>query len=99
MTQSEPVLITSIYHPKPGSERNFVKLWSEGIGNLAYEMGADTVGVYHNEDSDEYLASIHWPSEKLAKKFLSSSEFQEVTRELNSLCFIASSKEHFELLH
>ncbi len=98
MNESDPVLTTSIYHPKAGSEKNFIQFWTERIGNLAYEMGADTVGIYHNEDTDEYLASVHWPSEKFAKNFLKSGEFREATHELNTFCLIPSIKEHFEIL-
>jgi len=96
---SEPVLTTSIYRPKTGSEKGFVKLWSSRVGNLAYDMGADTVGIFHNEETDEYLASIHWSSESAAKKFLHSPEFREALQELAIFCPISSSGEHFELLH
>ena|SRR3990167_3215026 len=99
MSRSEPVLITSVYRPKSGSEANFIKIWTSHIGNLAYDMGADSVGIFHNEDTDEYLASIHWPSEGSAKKFLNSPEFKEASQELSTFCSLPSIKDHFELFY
>lgn len=98
MDHSDPVLATTIYHPKAGSEQEFVKLWTERIGSLAYDMGADTAHIYHNEDTDEYLASVHWSSKRLVDNFLQSGEFLEASKDLNTFCLIPSTKDHFEIL-
>ncbi len=98
MNTSEPVLSTTIYHPKTGSESSFLKKWNSGLAKIAYSMGADDAHIYHNEVTDEFLASIHWPSKELATNFLNSREFQECTRILNTYCIIPSTKEHFEIL-
>jgi heme-degrading monooxygenase HmoA len=98
MNTSESVLSTTIYHPKPGSESSFLKKWNSKLAKAAYSMGADDAHIYHNEESDEFLASIHWPSKELATNFLHSREFQECTSILNTYCIIPSTKEHFEIL-
>ncbi len=98
MEESGSVLATTIYHPTGGLEDEFLKIWSNQIATLAYTMNADAAHIYHNENTDEFLASIHWPSKKFANQFLESTEFQEATRKLNAFCLVPSNKEHFEIL-
>ena len=98
MDESTPVLTTTIYHPSSGLELEFLKIWNNHFAPLAYSMGADDAHIYHNEVSDEFLASIHWPTRSHASIFLESAEFQEATRELNVFALVPSSKEHFEIL-
>ena len=61
-------------------------------------MGSDDVHIYHNEVTDEFLASIHWSSRTLASIFLESMEFRDVVTVINVYCLIPSSKESFEIL-
>ena len=98
MEESDPVLTTTIYHPKEGLETEFLKIWNHKIALLAYSLGADDAHIYHNETTDEFLASIHWRSKSLAIQFLNSFEFEEATRELNIFALVPSTKEHFEIL-
>lgn len=98
MEESSPVLATTIYHPIEGLEVEFLKVWNNKIAKLAYSMNADNAHIYHNENTDEFLASIHWPSKKLATTFLESTKFQQATKELNVYCLVPSTKEHFEIL-
>ena len=93
-----PVLMTTIYHPSAGLEEEFLKIWNNRIAKLAYSMNADDAHIYHNETTDEFLASIHWPSKHHAATFLDSIDFKEGTRELNVFALIPSAKEHFEIL-
>jgi heme-degrading monooxygenase HmoA len=95
---SAPVLMTTIYHPSAGLEKEFLKIWDMRIARLAYSMSADDAHIYHNEVTDEFLASFHWPSKGAAIAFLNSDKFQEGTQELNLFTLIPSTKEHFEIL-
>ncbi len=93
-----PVLATTIYHPKGGQETEFVKIWTNKVARLAYYMGSDDVHIYHNENTREFVATIHWPSKTLASIFLESLEFTEATKAVNAACLIPSSKQSFEIL-
>ena len=98
MKHRESVLISTIYHPKPGMEDKFVFVWNRGLCNLAYEMGAHMAGLYHNEEYEEFLSASYWPSRKVAEAFLDSPKLKKITEELNKLCLVPASREMFDIL-
>jgi len=93
------VLVTGIYHTKPGYENQFVKLWNDKIGKLAVIMGATSVGIYHNKETEEFFSSTHWPNQDLAEQFLNSSAFKKASQATNQLCLVPVSRKMFEILH
>lgn len=98
MKHKDTVLVTTIYHPFPGMEEQFVAMWNKKLKPLAYHMGANLSGLYHNEESDEYLSTSHWPSKDLAEKFLLSNELRKVTDEINRFCLVPATREMFDVL-
>ena len=98
MKHKDAVLITTIYHPKPGYEDQFVKIWNDKVAALAYKMGATMVGIYHNENTEEYLGSSHWPTALQAEKFIDSPALKSATEATNHLCLVPASREVFEIL-
>jgi len=98
MKHKDTVLLTATYYPKPGSEESFIKLWNKKICKLAYQMGATSVGMFHNEETEEFLISAHFPTKELVEAFLNSPALQKATDETNHLCLIPATKEMFEIL-
>ena len=98
MKHKDTVLITTVYHPKPGLEDQFVLIWNKTVCHLAYEMGAHMVGLYHNEECEEFLSTSHWPSKKLAEEYLSSSKLKKATSEVNYCCLVPATREMFDIL-
>lgn len=98
MKHKDTVLVTTIYHPSPGMEKQFVAIWNKKLKPLAYKMGAHLSGLYHNEESDEFLSTSHWASKELAEKFLFSNELRKVTEEVNRFCLIPATREMFDIL-
>lgn len=98
MEAEKGILVTALYYPKPGEEKSFIKAWDKLIKALAYEMGATMVGIYHNEESDQYLSFILWPTEDASQNFLNSEQFQKCMQEISNLCLIPITQEIFEIL-
>lgn len=98
LKHKDTTLLIAIYYPKPGSEENFIQLWHEVITPLATKMGATQTGVFHNQDTDEFFTSSHWPTQETAEKFLTSTDFKKANDELNHLCLVPASRELFEIL-
>ena len=98
MKHKDHVMVTAIYHPKPGYEDEFVRVWNDRVCSLAYEGGAEMMGVYHNEDTEEFFATGHWPTKQAAERFLNSRDLQEATHEINRLCLVPVTRELFEIL-
>lgn len=99
MKHKEAVLLKAIYYPKRGCEESFIKLWNKKICKLGYQMGATSVGLFHNEDTEEFLVSAHFPSKELVHAFLNSMAFKKANEETNQLCLIPATREMFEILH
>lgn len=91
-------MIMTVYHPKLGHEDEFVTVWLEKICSLAYKMGADIMGIYHNEESDEYIAIGQWPSRKKAEGFLQSEALSEASNQLNGFCLIPATRTIYDIL-
>ncbi len=98
MKHKDSVLVTTSYHPKPGLEKQFVRLWNKKLCKLSYESGVTVAGIYHNEDTDEFIASSLWPNKELVEKFLNSLKCQQAIDEVNKLCLIPASRGVFEIL-
>ena len=98
MKHKDSVLVTVTYHPKPGHEEQFVQVWNEEVATIAHKMGATTIGIYHNEDTEDYLASTHWPTKEKAQAFLDSKELEEANEKTNKFCLVPASREVFEIL-
>ncbi len=98
MKHKDSVLITTIYHPSPGMEEAFIAIWNKTLKNLAYQMGAHMCGLYHNEESEQFLSSSHWPTKQLAETFLLSNELRQVTEEVNRFCLVPATRDMFEIL-
>lgn len=99
MKHKDTVMIMTVYHPKPGHEDEFVTIWIEGVCSLAYKMGADIMGIYHNEDSDEYVAIGQWPNREKAKEFLHSNSLTEASKRLNEFCLIPATRTVYDILN
>ena len=98
MKHGTAVIVTAIYHPKPGYEDKFVKMWDEMVSATASQMGATNIGLYHNEETEEFFASGQWETEDAAEKFLRSEELATATEQLNEVCLVPTSREIFEVL-
>lgn len=98
MKHKDAILLTAIYYPKRGFEESFIKLWNKKICKLAYQMGATSVGMFHNEETEEFLISAHFPSKELVLAFLNSPAFKKANEETNHLCLIPATREMFEIL-
>lgn len=98
MHHKDSTLILAIYHPKPGYENEFIKIWDEKVYKLAMDMGCDQLGMYHNEETEEFFATGHWSNKKAAEKFLASDALKEHTKELNKFCLVPASRETFDML-
>lgn len=98
MKHKDTVMIMTVYHPKPSHEDEFVNVWIEKICNLAYKMGSDIMGIYHNEDSDEYVAIGQWPNRTKAEEFLHSKALAEASKYLNEFCLIPATRTVYDIL-
>ncbi len=97
MKHKASVLITATYHPKPGSEERFLSLWKKYIRTLAKKYHCTSIAIYHNETTEEFIASGYWPTEKSCRDFLHSNELLLATRELSVVCLVPPSREIYEI--
>ena len=98
MQHKEAVLCTAVYYPKQGMEEAFVNLWESSICKAAYKMGATHMGLYHNEETDEFITVEQWPSKALCDQHLHSKELESELQTLTELCLIPPTREIFEVL-
>ena len=98
MRHKDQVMVTAIYHPKPGYEDEFIKAWNQKLCKLAYDNGATEIGIYHNEETEEFFSIATWPTRDLVEKFLSTEELLNATREINRFCLVPVTRELFEIL-
>ena len=98
MEPTDAVLLTAIYHPKPGYEKEFLAIWNTKIKSLAVSSGATWAGIYHNEETEEFLSSSHWSEKSKADKFLENSEYHKALKELNKLSLIPPSRAVYDFL-
>ncbi len=97
MKHKRTAIVSAIYYPKPGYEDKFAKKWNESIYTLAKSMGATHVGLYHNEKTEEFLATAHWDEIEDAEKFLKSDKLKACGSNLNDLCLIPCSREIYDI--
>jgi heme-degrading monooxygenase HmoA len=98
MKQTDPVLLTAIYHPKPGYEEDFINLWNTKIKKLALTSGATWASIYHNEETEEFLSTSHWSEKTKAEKFLEHPKYHKALKELNKLSLIPPSRAVYDFL-
>jgi heme-degrading monooxygenase HmoA len=98
MKPTDTVLLTATYHPKPGYEKEFLSLWDAKVKPLAMKYGADWASIYHNEETEEFLSSSHWPERAHADNFLEDESYHKALKELNKLSLIPPSKAFYEFL-
>lgn len=98
MYHKDAVLCTAVYYPKRGMEDQFITLWESAICKIAYQQGATHMGLYHNEETDEFITIEHWPSKALCDQYLHSKELELQLETLTELCLIPPTREIFEVL-
>lgn len=98
MKHRDTILISTIYHPRIGYEDQFIATWYKVLAPLAYKMGATLVGLYHNEESDEFLSTSHWPNKETAENFLISNQLKKANETINKYCLIPATREMFDIL-
>ncbi|MCH9811441.1 antibiotic biosynthesis monooxygenase [bacterium] len=98
MKPTDTVLVTAIYHPNPGYEKEFLTLWNSKVKPIAMEYGASWASIYHNEDTEEFLSSSHWNSKQDAEKLLEDKRYKKALSELNKLSLLPPSKAVCEFL-
>ncbi len=98
MKPTDTVLVTAIYHPKPGHEREFLSFWETKIKPLAMKFGANWASIYHNEETEEFLSSSHWKKKEDAEKFFKDPAYLKSIKELNKLSLIPPSRAFCEFL-
>ncbi|MCH9617493.1 MAG: hypothetical protein SP4CHLAM5_09190 [Chlamydiia bacterium] len=98
MKPTDTVLVTAVYHPNPGYEKEFLSLWNAKIKPLAIKHGATWASIYHNEETEEFLSSSHWKNKQDAEKLLENSSYKKALRELNKLSLIPPSKAVYDFL-
>ena len=91
-------IMSSIYHPKHGYEKEFLRIWKEGICRPAIQKDAWGVGIYHNIEMNEYYASEHWSDLKHMNAFFQSKEVQEVTKKINQLSSSPITRDILEII-
>ena len=69
MKDTDTVLVTAIYHPKPGYEEDFINFWQSKIKKITLDLGATWSYIYHNEETEEFLFTSHWKNMKDAQNF------------------------------
>jgi len=82
---NDKFIVTLNYHPQEGKDDEFLALWNKTIYQVASGMGARIIAIYHKKDTDHYVATGHFSSSGLAKKFLISSELRKATDKLNKI--------------
>lgn len=98
MKDTDSVLVTSTYHPKPGHEDKFLEIWNKKVKPLMLKSGASWASIYHNEDTEEFLFSAHWNRKDKADKFLENPKYEKALSELNKLSLIPPSRAIHEVL-
>lgn len=98
MKPTDIVLVTAIYHPKPGHETEFLSFWETKIKPLATKSGANWACIYHNEETEEFLSSSHWNKKEDAEKFFKNPAYLKAIKELNKLSLIPPSRAFCEYL-
>ena len=98
MKPTDSVLLTAIYHPKPGYEKDFIAIWDSKIKTLAKISGATWASIYHNEETEEFLSSSHWDEKSKADKFLENPKYHKALQELNKLSLIPPSRAVYDFL-
>jgi len=78
-------VITLEYHPLQNKEEQFLKAWNDTIYKIASGMGGRMITICHKKNTDTYVASAHFSSVELAKKFLTSNELRHATDNLNQI--------------
>lgn len=98
MKHKGPVICSAIYFPKKGKEDAFIKFWETEACQIAYKIGATHMGLYHNEETDEFITIEHWPSQEACDNYLHSKELEHILSKLTDLCLIPPTREIFEIL-
>ena len=98
MKPTDTVLVTAVYHPNPGYEKEFLSLWNAKIKPLAIKHGATWASIYHNEETEEFLSSSHWENKQDAEKLLENSSYKKALQDLNKLSLIPPSKAVYDFL-
>ena len=98
MKPSDTVLVTATYHPKPGYEKEFLDIWNSKVKPLAIKYGATWASIYHNEETEEFLSSSHWPEKNKAETFLDDEKYRKALKELNKLSLLPPSKAFYDFL-
>ena len=98
MKSTDAILLTAIYHPKPGYEPEFISLWNKKIRPLLDDAGATWASIYHNEETEEFLLSTHWKSKAEADMFLENTQYKKRLEELGKLSLIPPSRAVYDFL-
>ncbi len=98
MKATDTVLVTATFYPNSGDEKTFVQIWESNIKPIALRHGANWAGIYHNEETEEFLFSTHWTTKKEADKFLKDKEYLKALIDLNALSSIPPSRATYDFL-
>lgn len=91
-------IMTAVYHPKPGKEKEFLRIWEENVAPLAKRCNVVSVSMYQNEETGEFLSIGHWADMEGPERFFESAELEEVASKINAVSLIPATREMYTIL-
>lgn len=97
MQKRNQVLGMAVYHIKPGKEKEFMKSWQEGPARICETMGGKALSLYYKSNSNDYVATAHLPTLKMAEQFANSKEVREWNQAVASMFRESPTTEVYEI--
>ena len=98
MDKKMSYLAVAIYHPEVGREKEFLKLWKEGPSLLTEEFDGHLVSIYFRPETNDYLATAHWPDLDTFLNYLNSPKLRPWLDKINDICREPSQHESYRIV-